>query len=219
MAGFIKLHRGWRDTDGLRKSAKFSEHEAWLWLLENAAWKDTHRRNHKGEEVAVARGELHTSERAMASAWGWSRKAVSTFIKRLETVNKVDTKRGQSGSHLSIVNYGVYQDNGASNGASLEPAGGQPRATQEEGKESKEEKKYAFAGRVVRLNFRDFARWRKAYPDLDLHALLNSRDDWLGGQSEADRKRWFQSTSSWLANKQQEATAQNRKNGSAGEIW
>ena len=127
MAGFIKLHRGWRNTDGLRPSAKFSEAEAWLWLLENAAWKDSFRRNHKGQEVEVKRGEIHTSLRSMAAAWGWSKKAVETFITRLETVTKVVAKRDQAGSHLSIVNYGKYQDNGDTKGDSRGTAGGHTR--------------------------------------------------------------------------------------------
>ncbi len=70
-----------------------------------------------------------------------------------------------------------------------------------EGKPSKGS--YAFSGRVIRLSSADFARWEKSYPSLDLRALLQNRDDWLSDQPEADRKRWFQSTSSWLAKRQQ----------------
>ena len=62
---------------------------------------------------------------------------------------------------------------------------------------------YAFSGRVIRLSSADFTRWEKAYPSLDLRALLQNRDDWLSEQPDTDRKRWFQSTSSWLAKKQQ----------------
>lgn len=208
MAGFIKLHRGWRNTDGLRPSAKFSEAEAWLWLLENAAWKDSFRRNHKGQEVEVKRGEIHTSLRSMAAAWGWSKKAVETFITRLETVTKVVAKRDQAGSHLSIVNYGKYQDNGDTKGDSRGTAGGQPGDTQEEGKEGKEGKEttYAFFGQTIRLTESDLTRWRNRYFRIvDLAAELGSLDDWITDRDEATRKNWFHIASATLNKKHQAA--------------
>jgi hypothetical protein len=69
----------------------------------------------------------------------------------------------------------------------------------------KNKRGYAFEGSVIKLNQRDFARWQKAYTSLDLMAVLQSRDDWLSGQDDATRKKWFNSTSNWLASKQQAA--------------
>lgn len=66
---------------------------------------------------------------------------------------------------------------------------------------------FAFSGSVIRLRRDDFDRWQSAYSDIDLSALLQARDDWLKGQPEAERKRWFNSTSNFLAKKQQEARA------------
>jgi hypothetical protein len=69
-----------------------------------------------------------------------------------------------------------------------------------------------FEGRVIRLNERDFEQWEKAFPDLNLRATLQARDDWL--VSEADdrtRKRWFISTSTHLKNLQQDFTAAKRE--------
>lgn len=66
--------------------------------------------------------------------------------------------------------------------------------------------RYAFEGRVIRLQQREFGAWRKAYPDIDLMASLQSRDDWLATEAdEKTRKRWFMSTSNHLANLQQKA--------------
>jgi uncharacterized protein YdaU (DUF1376 family) len=71
---------------------------------------------------------------------------------------------------------------------------------------------YAFDGRVIKLGQRDFGAWRKAYPDVDLMARLQSRDDWLALEaSDRDRERWFMSTSNYLANQQQEIEAQRRE--------
>lgn len=210
MAGFIKLHRGWRDTDGLTKSASFSEHEAWLWLLENAAWKDMRRLNAKGEIVEIKRGEMHTSLRSLAKAWGWSKKRVQSFLTRLEVVTKLVTAGGQSGTHLTICNYRKYQDSGDGLGSDMGTAGGQPGDTQEEGKEGKEEKNthYAFFGRVIHLTENDLARWRARYSNIpDIDAELGSLDDWLFGQDEKARKNWFHITSGALNKKHQAGTA------------
>jgi hypothetical protein len=65
---------------------------------------------------------------------------------------------------------------------------------------------------VIKLGHRDFGAWRKAYPDVDLMARLQSRDDWLSLEaSDRDRERWFMSTSNYLANQQQEIEAQRRE--------
>lgn len=71
---------------------------------------------------------------------------------------------------------------------------------------------YAFEGRIVKLSRRDFNTWRKSYPDLDLAARLQSRDDWLANEAtDKDRERWFMSTSNWLANQQQKVSDEERR--------
>jgi hypothetical protein len=80
-----------------------------------------------------------------------------------------------------------------------------------EGGKEKKEGGYAFCGTVIRLKPQDFARWSTSFPDIDLRAALQSRDDWLGGQDEAARSKWFNSTSSWLAKRQQQVKADAKK--------
>jgi len=79
--------------------------------------------------------------------------------------------------------------------------------------EKEESKKgaYAFFGSVIRLNKAHFENWRKAFSNLDLAASLQNRDDWLSVQEPAVKAKWFQSTSSWLAKKNQEALAVEKK--------
>lgn len=207
MAGFIKLHRGWRNNPVFLEDEPLTEREAWLWLIENAAWKETHRRTGQGAVVRLERGQMHVSLGSLASAWQWSIKRVRGYLERLTKASMVGTVRDKSGTILTIKNYRKYQDSGHSEGTVEGTDGAQLGHTQEEGKERKEDKKggYAFCGRVIRLVETDLARWRSSYHLLDLPALLQNRDDWLASQPEDARKRWFQSTSSWLAQKQQEA--------------
>ena len=71
---------------------------------------------------------------------------------------------------------------------------------------------FAFAGKVVRLNARDFEQWQKAYSNLDLLAELTARDVWLASDdaSDEDRRKWFISTSKYLANRNAEARRRPR---------
>ena len=141
MSGYIKLFRGWRDTDGLTPSKHFSDAEAWLWLLENATWKNTTRWNAKGEEIRLQAGQIHVSLRALASAWGWHESAVRRFLNRLEKVKKATQLKAQSGTVLTIENWAKYQICDTALDTDTDTAATQPRHTQEEGKERKEKKK------------------------------------------------------------------------------
>lgn len=213
MAGFIKLYRGWRDTDGLLPSGKFSDFEAWLWLLENCAWKAASRWNAKGEEIRLEPGQIHVSIRSLTTAWGWSRKAVTTFLARLERVQKVRLSKGQSGTILTICNWAKYQaqgdSEGDSQGASKGTVGGQSGDTHKEGKEGKEDKNsnsYAFSGRVIRLTAADLDNWKKRYSKVsDIEAELGALDDWMSGQEPEQRKKWFHIVSGALNKKHQAA--------------
>ncbi|QQN73938.1 hypothetical protein [Croceicoccus sp. YJ47] len=209
-AGYIKLFRGWQDCPALSDAERKL---AWIWLLENACWKPASF-NVKGKTVHLERGQICVSVRHLAAAWNWSKSAVDRFLTRLETETMVKREAGHGKLVLTICNYGKYQDgedaDRDSSGTATGTTAGQQRDTKEEREERKKEETkggYAFDGRVVRLNFADYRRWQTAFPDLDLRAQLTARDDWLSGQDQSVRKRWFQSTSSWLAKRQQETTA------------
>lgn len=220
MTGYIKLHRRWHQSPTFEEK-EYCERAAWVWLLSNAAWKDTVRRTGQGGIIEIKRGQLHVSLASLASAWGWSIKRVRGFIKRLEIGHSLDTVKGTTGTVITICNYGKYQDNmateGTGEGTAKGTVGAQSGHTQEESKEYKEEKnnipagpvEYAFCGQVVRLKPDAFANWQKNFPDLDLAAALQSRDDWLSTEADdAAKRRWFISTSNWLASKQREARAE-----------
>lgn len=62
----------------------------------------------------------------------------------------------------------------------------------------------AFAGKTVRLNKRDFDKWAAAYHAIpDLRAELVALDDWITGQDEVTRKKWFHIASGSLSKKHQ----------------
>lgn len=84
---------------------------AWVWMLVKANWKKgsfLHRKS--GEQIEVSRGQFFTTERCLATAFGWSRTKVKTFLERLKTDKIIDHKKDQNGTLISICNYDKYQN-------------------------------------------------------------------------------------------------------------
>ncbi len=222
MSGFYLMHRGWQDAD-VFGSAEYSERDAWVWLIENAAWKETKVRI-KGEGIPLERGQMTFAQRFLAEKWGWSKSRVDRFLKRLnaEGMISICSKNGatagqgsgQGQSVLTISNYAQYQDKREAERGNDE-AGNGATAGQQRGKEEQINNKtkniitgkpVAFDGHIIKLNEGDFDRWQSAHPDIDLRSALQSRDDWLRYEADdATRRKWFISTSNWLANKQKSA--------------
>lgn len=70
-------------------------------------------------------------------------------------------------------------------------------------------KNYAFDGKVIRLNERDFSKWDEAYQAIpDLRASLQSYDDWLASIPKDERRNWFVRTSNYLAKQNTRALAE-----------
>lgn len=115
--GFFLVHRGWHDNRLFR--GEFSRGDAWLWLIEQAAWKPARVRI-KGETIELRRGELSFAQRFLAEKWGWSKSRVDRFLSELRAESMIETrsKNGANADHaagqgqciISICNYSKYQD-------------------------------------------------------------------------------------------------------------
>ncbi|OOY20867.1 hypothetical protein BMI86_10195 [Thioclava sp. DLFJ5-1] len=105
--GTINIARDlWDDPDF--PNEKFSEREAWIWLIAEAAWKPRQKR------VAscvfdLQRGQVALSVRFAAQAWGWSKSRVQRFLQRLVERDKVVTQSGTGATIVTICNYDEYQ--------------------------------------------------------------------------------------------------------------
>lgn len=194
MSGYIRLYRGWRDCDAFCDE-RLSEREAWLWLLENAAYRPAKRRNGKGEIITIERGQIHVSDRSLASAWDWDKKHVRRFLDRLSDCGMVAQSRDQSGTILSIVNYEKYQspanDTGTGQGTSEGPAEDQPRTTHKEGKEGKEEPNGSKAGVTRASRIPDDWHPSPLTPDSVSGEIVAHRgQDWARRAFESFRNHW-----------------------------
>ncbi|MCT8970874.1 hypothetical protein [Microbaculum marinisediminis] len=105
--GYIKITRAVFDHPSFAREA-FTEREAWLWLIAEAAWRER-AADINGEAVPLGRGELAHSERWLARRWRWSRSRVQRFRDRLERDGMIESVPGKVGTVVRIVNYDRYQ--------------------------------------------------------------------------------------------------------------
>jgi len=92
----------------------FTEREAWLWLISEAAWKRRTKRVGKwvGE---IERGQIATSERFCAEAWAWEKTRVRRFFARLKAHHMAHHKTDHQKTIITICNYDEYQKVGLPN--------------------------------------------------------------------------------------------------------
>lgn len=114
----IREHWVWDDPELLR---------AWLWILFEATHEPRVVDVGAGQ-VTLATGQVLTTYRDLAEAWGWSVKKVRGFLARLVECQMVGTNLGgkgaRSGTQLTVLNYTDYQQSGAQTGAEKGHKGG-----------------------------------------------------------------------------------------------
>lgn len=132
--GFIVISRkAFSESRYWLEGRVFSKWEAWLDLIQMAAYSD-HERVIRGRDVFIPRGALVASERFLMKRWGWkSPGKVRRFLESL--VNDGCIERDAKTEHLKLVNYEAYQGSRSSNGAVTE----QSRSS--DGAKRKKEKK------------------------------------------------------------------------------
>lgn len=86
----------------------FTEREAWVWLLADAAWKPRQVRGRHGV-VELQRGQLAHSTRFMAAKWQWSEARVRRFLKRLKSDAMIDAQGDAQTTRITICKYNDYQ--------------------------------------------------------------------------------------------------------------
>ncbi len=107
MSGWYRMHRGWQDNPLFARD-EFSKRDAWVWMIERAAWKET-RAKAGGSIVTLERGQFTASIRFMAEAWGWHRAKVERFLGALKTETMIETRSETGQIVISICNYEEYQ--------------------------------------------------------------------------------------------------------------
>lgn len=105
---FFKVYRSLLD-DPLWLSEPFTYGQAWVDLigLANFADKD---KFYRGQYQRVKRGQVVTSQQALAERWSWGRRKVSTFLRNLESAKMCTVTVTPYGTTITIEKYAFYQD-------------------------------------------------------------------------------------------------------------
>ena len=79
-------------------------------------------------------------------------------------------------------------------------------------------RRFAFEGRVIKLNSRDLERWRSTFKNIpNIEGELEGYDVYLSGESVEGQRRWFFRTASYLAGKDGKYAAE-AKSGSGERV-
>jgi hypothetical protein len=110
--GYVLIARGILSHPRFKPHGPYTRAEAWLWLIEAAAFKDRSAPVLAGRQrkmVLIARGELSHSVRYLAKAWQWSTNRVLRFLAELQMDHSIETRTETGQTIISLCNYDTYQ--------------------------------------------------------------------------------------------------------------
>ena len=129
--GFIKLDRSIFEHWIFQDAEKF---KAFVDLIQLMRWKDE-KLLIGNDVITIPRGSYYTSELKLSERWGWSRKRTREFLKLLENEKMITKKGTTKGTTLTLVNYGLYQDEGPTKGTAKEHQRASEGTTEDTAKE------------------------------------------------------------------------------------
>lgn len=116
--GWISIHRKLREC-WLYDDKPYDRTHAWLDILLSANHQD--KKILLGNQlITIEKGSFITSEVKLSDKWGWSRKKVRGFLEVLERDKMLAKKSTSKYTSLTIVNYGLYQNQGTTEDTSEE---------------------------------------------------------------------------------------------------
>lgn len=86
----------------------FTEREAWLWLIKEAAWRP-YRVRRSRRLFDLDRGQLVHALRFMAVRWRWSEPRVRRFLSKLQTDAMLTLQPTRDATLITICNYDEHQ--------------------------------------------------------------------------------------------------------------
>lgn len=226
MSGWIKLHRSLLDWEWYNDCNVVY---TFVHLLLEANWEDK-----KWRGMIIPRGSLVTSVAKLAESLKLTIQQTRTVLNKLKSTNNITIKTTNGYSLITIVNYDLHQNCGdeitneitskktneqqtnnkpsnkritttkESKNQEYNIYNNTPLTPQEVGEKKVPVKVYAFEGKFVKLNEKDFNHWKKAFPNVELEGFLTSYDAWLKNQPEKVQKEWYMRCSGYLAKKNQE---------------
>ncbi len=118
------------------KAEPFTEREAWMWMIGEAAWRPTRVRINRAM-FDVKRGELVHAARFLARRWQWSEARVRRFLERLKLERMIDALASSEATRITICNYDDYQYGRRAGDEPTDEPATSSRRRKKEGEESK----------------------------------------------------------------------------------
>lgn len=113
--GYVKIYRQIQDCELWIADEPFDLRSAWIDLLLSANHKDkTTLFNYS--TITIKRGQLLTSVRKLSARWHWGVKKTYKFLTLLEELEMIHRESDTKKTLVTIVNYGIYQDIGNTDG-------------------------------------------------------------------------------------------------------
>ena len=156
-SGFFLIARGLMEHARFKPKGPFSDFEAWIWLIEHAAYSrqtvpilnGTNRTT-----IVLEPGQLSHSIRYLAEAWRWSDKRVQRFLATTQSDHSVTTQTTTGQTVITLCNWGKYQrPYGDSTTQTTTATTTQTTTNKKEGKEKKEYARFESG----------FSEWYSAY--------------------------------------------------------
>ena len=117
--GWIYLDRDLFEHDIWLRDT-FSRGQAWVDLIQMAAWRDKDSVRIRGCLVPLRRGDVAYSVKGLGIRWGWSQGKVSRWLSELKRGCRIETKSDNVITVITVLNYDQYQRNGEQNGEQTE---------------------------------------------------------------------------------------------------
>lgn len=105
--GVFAIDRGiWDDVDFADET--YSEREAFMWLVGQAAWRPTRVRIGSAA-VDLARGQCAFSTRFLAAKWKWSEARIRRYLSRLKKCGIIDAHSDARATTITLCKYDRFQ--------------------------------------------------------------------------------------------------------------
>jgi hypothetical protein len=212
--GFFKVQRRFFSHWLWEEDRTFSRAEAWLDMLQMAAFKDS-KRLVNGKMISIPIGGIAASERFLGTRWKWSRSKVRAFLSCLVSDQMIDQQKDHGETVLILCNYKRYAFSTTDEKTTEEPPKDQ-RGTSDvpNKKKEKKEKKdshvetqaiaWSSTGGFSGITDQDRKDWQEAYPACDINRQLAAMTEWLrSNPAKAKKKLWRRFVTGWLQRSQE----------------
>jgi len=108
MKGYYLMSRGWMDHPLFDTSKPFSKREAWVWIIERAAYSE-YDTDVVGTIRTVERGSFYCSVRELAKHWKWAVNSVQRYLEKLQKCQMIVLNCVHGKTVIYVMNYDTYQ--------------------------------------------------------------------------------------------------------------